>query len=96
MKHRIEAILNLFPEVRWDRWSGTFERMTIFGWIARDDGKFDFVFLYLVNGQVDMIDTSSAKYSEEFGKRLGAGYDDHQPCKRVENFFNVNAIKLVH
>lgn len=89
----IESTLNLFPEVRWDRWSGEIDNMGIFGWISRPDGKFDFVQLIFVDGEAEAISTSSKKYSEDFGKRLG--FENHRPCKRVEKDFpGVNSIKL--
>lgn len=82
-----ESDLLLYPEVNWDR----FGRDYAFGWIKREDGKFDFAILAYYqreDGSVDVsITSSSAKYSQEFGKRLGA--KDHQDCIRIENFFDI-------
>lgn len=88
-----ESDLLLFPEVQWDR----FGRDYAFGWITRDDGKFDFALLvyeaYSDEAIKVSIISSSAKYSQEFGKRLGA--KDHQDCKRIEDYFDIkNSIKL--
>jgi len=95
----VEATLNLLPEVRWDRWSGDSDRCCVFGWVNRDDGKFDFVLITFdltnedSNDCAEKICTSSAKYSEDFGKRLG--FENHHLCKRVEKDFpNVQSIHL--
>jgi hypothetical protein len=83
--------LLLYPEVMWDR----FGRDYAFGWIKRDDEKFDFAILvYSLNEDKGILTTSiissSAKYSQEFGKRLaGVGKVDHQDCIRIEDHFNI-------
>lgn len=88
-----ESDLLLYPEVNWDR----FGRDYAFGWIPRDDGKFDFAMLTYqrIYGTTESpaghiavsIISSSAKYNQEFGKRLGA--TDHQDCKRIEHYFEI-------
>jgi hypothetical protein len=95
VKRKIEEILNLFPEVMWDRWSGSMNvgAMDVFGWIAREDGRYDFCVLLFFDGEVSSIITSSARYSEEFSNRLG--FTGHNPCKRVEKYFpNAKAVRL--
>lgn len=88
-----EKDLKLFPEVNWDR----FGRDYAFGWIPREDGKFDFMCItYHLIDQENvkvMFTCSSARYSAEFAKRLGS--TDHEDCKRIEHYFDIkNCIKL--
>lgn len=84
--------LNLFPEVAWDRWAGEPKgRMSVFGWIARQDGKFDFMRLVLWRGQPMEFTTSSARYSAEFSQRLSFSHAD---CKRVVHHFP--RVRCVH
>lgn len=87
IKLKIEALLNLFPEVRWDRYSGQINRMAAFGWIDRKDGhgRSDFLSLIIVNGEWLSYTTSSAEYSKEFGRRLGL--EHHNDCRRIEHDF---------
>lgn len=95
-KTAVERTLNLLPEVTWDRWYGELDEMAIFGWIARDDGKSDFVLLRFSSGECWMFETSSARYSAEFAIRLGfcKSAHEHKHCKRVEGFFT--GVKSVH
>jgi hypothetical protein len=83
-KKKIEEILNRFPEVTWDRWSGNLDAMQIFGWIERDDGRADFLVLKIVGGIAVYFTTSSAQYSREFTDRLNF---IHRDCKRCEKDF---------
>lgn len=92
MKNQVESILNLLPEVTWDRYSGEEDSIDVFGWIKRDDGRSDFVVLGIKHGEAEYFETSSAKYSKEFATRLEFTHSD---CKRVEdNFPNVKSVKL--
>jgi hypothetical protein len=90
--------MNLLPEVAWDRWGGWYEypgdegisAATVFGWIARDDGRSDFVTLAGFWTQEQGLyhfsfNTSSARYSHEFAKRMGI--DGHRDCRRIEDDF---------
>lgn len=82
--------LNKLPEVHWDRYTDDGLTCTIFGWIYRKDRQRDFVIMVFDNNEFQYFDTSSAKYSLEFAKRLGTGHID---CQRVESsyqFRNVN------
>jgi hypothetical protein len=93
--HFVEAALKLFPEVTWDRFAGDPESeigVGVFGWIAKPNGRSDFVYLRMDRESGPwLIATSSAKYSAEFSKRLG--FKGHSDCKRVsEHFPNVRAI----
>lgn len=87
----IEKILNQFPEVTWDRWTGEIGSefgIGVYGWIERQDGKSDFMFIRIDNDGAWMFATSSAKYSAEFSRRLNfEGSSGHEQCKRVENYF---------
>lgn len=95
----ITDIMNKFPEVKWDRYTYSRDRITgldnfwTFGWIAREDGKFDFAILeFSLERRFESISTSSAEYSEEFAKRLGQG---HNKCRRVEDLsLEVKSAKL--
>lgn len=87
----ITAILNLHPEVRWDRWStphnGIEGDIGVFGWVDRPDGRADFVLYKFPAGGDAWWSTSSP----EFG---GAQHDE--PCRRVEDAFPevVNVVRL--
>jgi hypothetical protein len=84
---QITGILNLFPEVVWDRCAGDATAFIgVFGWIARADRKQDFIYLLFDPEKVFLFSTSSARFSEEFSKRLGFP-SPHSPCRRVENDF---------
>lgn len=89
MKEQIEGWLNDFPEVKWDRWSGTIEEFDVFGWIERSDRRRaykDFLVISFKNAQPVAFSTSSSLFSERFSNRLDF---THESCKRVENSFNV-------
>ena len=96
----IEYHLNLFPEVRWDRFTETDTEFDIYGWIARDDGRSDFILFEVTPSKTSddwnwWFCTSSAKYSHEFDRRLDPKNDakGHVDCERVESLgLNVNAI----
>lgn len=99
-KRHIEWWCNEFPFVRWDRFVEWFDEgrgYTVAGWIARDDGKSDFITLdFYSGGRIDYM-TSSKQYSLEIFKILNAGDGrGHRNCKRVEEHFRgvKNAIKL--
>lgn len=100
MIKKIEEILNRLPEVTWDRFTGDCEDtefgVAVYGWIPREDGRSDFVLVRIAEEGCWMFATSSAKFSVEFGKRLGFKSDEtHEHCKRVEDVFkNVKVIKL--
>lgn len=92
-KNEIQAVLNTFPEVTWDRWSGSLDRVTVYGWIARADTHADFLVLRISAGELVWFMTSSATYSRKFAARLGCGR--HTDCERVEHDFpGVKSIKL--
>lgn len=87
----VEYILNQFPEVEWDRFSGTTkDEMAVYGWIKRKDGNKDFLILCITGFKVTWWITSSSIYSKTFSERI-----DHNLCKRVENSYpNTQHIKL--
>jgi len=92
-KTKVEKTLNLFPEVKWDRWAGDMrskQGIGVFGWLDRTDGKFDFVYIRIDKDGAWLVATSSANHSAEFSKRLG--FTNHGDCKRVEGHFSVNAV----
>jgi hypothetical protein len=99
-KEALADILNVFPEVRWDRLTGTMERFTIFGWIERRDLRSDFATILVEPYEDDgggftyQLATSSSELSEEFCRRLQeynegeeAAESEHNPCQRVEDVF---------
>ena len=85
----IGRTLNLFPEVKWDRWAGDEkETVSVFGWVEKEGTeRCDFIHLMIDAKEGPwLIQTSSAKHSAEFSKRLGFR---HSNCKRVEDSFRV-------
>lgn len=104
-KDEIKRILNLFPEVLWDRYiedrGGTTEddysdvRTDYFyGWITREDQYKDFMILSMQEDGWSYL-TSSSKYSAEFHKRMETKAE-HTDCDRVEDLFplEVNVVRL--
>ena len=93
----VEEALAKLPYVKWDRWTGELgseDGIAVYGWIARDDSKADFVWMRIDNDGPWMFATSSAQYSEDISKRLNfQGSSGHHPCKRVEDFFNVTTCR---
>lgn len=82
-KNVIEPLGDL---VKWDRYAikddigGGF----LFGWIKRDDGKYDFVVInFQMNNGVLMLgyNTSSKKYSQEILKRLKGNLKSYAECR---------------
>lgn len=88
MNEIVSTTLNKLPEVRWDRFTVDKENVLVFGWISRDDGKYDFVFVEIgAEGPLGIV-TSSARFSAEFSSRLfGPEDNNHVTCKRVEDHF---------
>lgn len=91
----IAGWLNRLPFVRWDRltdWrtpSRDHAGVTVFGWIARDDGRSDFVLMEFFSWNHDPpgFSTSSAERSAEIAELLYGPGGDHFPCQRVEHVF---------
>jgi len=80
-------VLNLLPEVRWDRCVRRMEWLAAYGWIDREDGRSDFVVVYVDhNGPVGYA-TSSAALSKTFSDRLFGSRVDHRDCERIEDVF---------
>lgn len=99
MQAAVAEPMNALPEVRWDRLSGEYPGdFTVYGWVDREDGRADFAVL-LFHVEPDgaryswRFNTSSAKWSEEFIRRLQIlneeepSEDGHHPCQRVEDVF---------
>lgn len=82
----ISEILNRFPEVVWDRFVESGNHIGVYGWIERKGKPRDFVLLEHNAGH-NWLTTSSARYSEEFGRRL----NPHVPCQKVAGVFDVRA-----
>lgn len=99
MRQRLESIaevLNLFPEVEWDRTAGSGKARVVFGWIPRADGRADFLLLtFEGDGRVGMT-TSSAEHSLEFHRRLYSTTKGHGACQRVEHVFNDAGIEVTN
>lgn len=97
-KQELQKTCNLFPEVRWDRYCAYPKSSTVFGWISREDGKFDVLLLYFTKDKLRSYMTTSSRYSVDFGERLAKYLDtglSHQSCKRVEYLrLPINSIKL--
>lgn len=85
--------LQRLPEVTWDRFTHDDEYASAFGWIARGDGKSDFVHVMIDKDGPWLVTTSSARYSADFSARLGM--DGHGKCLRVEDHFpEVRCVRL--
>ncbi len=87
---QITTYLNLFPEVTWDRYVEYDDTFSVFGWIARDDGRSDFYTMDFKKGLFNSSKCSSARYSKEFWSRICAVHpelplDAHIDCRRVED-----------
>lgn len=80
----MEECMFLFPEVEWDRWAGTKEASSVFGWILRNDGLRDFIVIRFIRGNVENFTTSSAKHSAGIADKLGFSHSD---CKLVSKDF---------
>ncbi len=90
MKEKIEQTLHLLPEVKWDRWMGELTDelgIGIYGWLPRQDGKADFVFIRIDADGPWMFVTSSVQHSSDFAARLGM--DAHGECKRAADHFKI-------
>jgi hypothetical protein len=85
--------------VVWDRCVLLERTGAAFGWIARDDGRSDFVVVTFSWGETHGLDdalvpwivagysTSSALYSARIGELLYGHADDHTDCSRVDDVF---------
>lgn len=95
----ITETLNDLPFVEWDRFYEASDiEYVVFGWIEREDDEYkDYVqirFWMESPGEYGCTySTSSARYTEEIGDRLGVG---HAECNRVESHFSdvENVIEL--
>lgn len=92
-REAIADVLNRCPMVVWDRYTEGqvegYQLVTVYGWIARDDGRSDFVELQFPAWSDEPgLSTSSAKYDTELYRcvfqRDGS---PAQPCIRVEDGF---------
>lgn len=91
----IEDTLAQLSFVQWDRYVGTGNgEVHVYGWIDRPDKYKDFVLVTFYDDGISFI-TSSGKYSNMISKLLFGEGDEHVPCKRVEDFYQVpNVIRL--
>jgi hypothetical protein len=90
-KSQILKIAKKFAEISpvvWDRVIEIDGCLTVYGWIARNDRKKDFLLL-----EIDPMQdygfqfwTSSAKYSKVFSEGLGL---DHSPCQKFGEYFKM-------
>lgn len=94
---------NRIPEAQWDRYVAYQVDQdgeprtcaTVFGWVARDDGRSDFVTLrwdWMERQAFPEYVTSSAWLSPQLGGRLYRDQDwyvssEHVDCRRVEDTF---------
>jgi len=89
--NRRAATMNALPFVRWDRAIPGGGFMDVYGWIDRDDGRFDFVLLTFFDEHPPDAppwwSTSSARYSAEIATILGGSTDTHNDCQRIDDVF---------
>lgn len=73
--------------VKWDRLCSLENRVDIYGWMKREDGRSDFVLLQFTDLSDPSlpvgIATSSAEYSAEMTEALYGTTDGHAECERV-------------
>ena len=83
--------MNKLPFVTWDRFTEDPDGdLDVYGWIARDDGRSDFVMLVFprpFDPEYVGFSTSSAEYSKEIGRLLHGGESVHFDCQRVDEHF---------
>jgi hypothetical protein len=86
---KIADYLNRLPQVEWDRSisapvAETDVMTIVYGWIARDDGHFDFVQLEFASWSPEPgFSTSSAEHSSEMNRAIYGVGATHYPCVRV-------------
>lgn len=100
----IGEILGRLEFVEWDRFTVNHDEqageiVNVYGWIERRRDEYkDFVVVRFFPDTEDSLIwylTSSDKYTEEICRRIYGHADDHNPCRRVEDEFEVeNAVEL--
>ena len=96
----IANLLEALPFVEWDRFTigemNDTQFVDVYGWIDRDGDYKDFVWSrFWPSNEVVEFTTSSDEYSQEISETWFGDADDHNPCRRVEDVFDVpNAIEL--
>jgi hypothetical protein len=85
MRHLRRGMVRL-PFVTWDRWAGDRDHAAAFGWIPREDGRFDFVRIES-DGEGYGQSTSSAEYSARISEMLNGRRSKHHGCRRIEDDF---------
>ncbi len=91
-KSKIKKVLNLFPEVNWDRYTEDGKELEFYGWIPRPDGRFDFIDIFFIDEKPEWYATSSARLSKTFHKKLKIKWP-HLTCKRVGDLFSNGEVK---
>lgn len=99
--------MNRLDEVEWDRCSFGESEGTAFGWIAREDGRADFVVLDFSWGETTGFDgetvpwfavgtnTSSAVWSALIAERILGPENSHRDCERVEDVLGDLVVRKV-
>ena len=98
----LAKVMNLVPQVRWDRCIPLDDLIRIYGWVERPDGRADFVIFesWLVEGRPELNFFTSSPDPElatTIATALGIAINDHVDCQRIEEVFGgmvTNAIKL--
>lgn len=93
-RDRRAAFLNALPFVRWDRCVGDDEQV-VYGWIAREDGRADFVLMEFGPGDDVGFTTSSALYSRDIMAALYGTAEGHRDCERVEDVFGAAVTRRI-
>jgi hypothetical protein len=88
VKYNLEQGMARLPFVQWDRWTANLagDQGGAFGWIARADGRADFVLLRATPDAIGQS-TSSAERSAEISHLLHGGASKHVDCRRIEDDF---------
>lgn len=82
----VPTMLNEMPFVKWDRLINN-GNISVYGWIPRPDGKFDFVLVEWMDPGKWTFATSSAEFDARIADVLGIGSDNRFPCQRVADVF---------
>lgn len=86
--NELKRVLGDLDFVMWDRYveKGSYGYV-LYGWIARADGKFDYIQIEYNDGEFTST-TSSVIYTEKIPEIIwGKGEYVHNPCIRVESLF---------
>ncbi len=92
---KIADELRAYPEVQWDRFIEYDGKLGIYGWLARSDGRADFLLLDFDAATGKLLEwiTSAHPHPASVVERLEG--EESVECQRVEDIFEIpNAVRL--